>query len=73
MYIVRLYYKYIGMTITDIMPRPKKGDAKKVKIAISISPEALAWLDEGVTSGEFASRSHGIEKMVKGAMKEGKS
>jgi hypothetical protein len=73
MYIVRLLFKYIGMTITHIMPRPKKGDAKKVKIAISISPDSLAWLDEGVSSGEFASRSHGIEKLIKATMRDGKS
>jgi Arc/MetJ-type ribon-helix-helix transcriptional regulator len=61
------------MTITHFMPRPKKGDAKKVKIAISISPESLTWLDNGVASGEFASRSHGIEKLIKAAMREGKA
>ena len=45
----------------------------KTQVTISLDSRFLEWLDEGMKSLKFASRSHGIEYCVNQAMKEEES
>ena len=46
-------------------PDPRKQLRLKKVIAVTISPEWIAWIDHEVRAGTFRSRSHAIEFCIK--------
>jgi metal-responsive CopG/Arc/MetJ family transcriptional regulator len=42
----------------------------KVQVTVSLDKRFLDWLDEGIKSLKFATRSHGIEYCINLAMQE---
>lgn len=42
----------------------------KTQVTISLDSRFLEWLDEGIKSLKFATRSHGIEYCINQTMKE---
>lgn len=52
------------MTTEENMPRQR--------ITISISKEALEWIDQQIQKGEYYNRSHAFEKCLLEKMKEKK-
>lgn len=45
----------------------------KKTITITIPPKCLEWLDKQVESRKYCNRSHGVELLILGEMKEEKA
>jgi Arc/MetJ-type ribon-helix-helix transcriptional regulator len=49
----------------------RSGEEKKARISIAIDREFLRWIDEMITKGVFANRSHAIHRALLKLKEEG--